>query len=221
MKEFGSTEGANAVNTRGARIAVIYYSSTGNIYRLAEAFAEGAADAGAEVRVRRVAELAPDAAIDSNPAWRAHLDATAHVELATHEDLRWATGYAFGTPTRFGNVSAQLRQFLDTTAALWQAEEFANKPATGFTASHSAHGGQESTLVSLYHTLCHWGAVIVPTGYLNYDVAAAAGGNPYGVSQVEEQAEDPDYVKAVLETARFQGGRLVAVAAALAPLRTG
>lgn len=203
-----------------AKIAVIYYSSTGNVHRLAEAFAQGAADAGAEVRLRRVAELAPDAAIDSNPRWRAHLEATAHIELATHDDLRWANGYAFGTPTRFGNVSSQLRQFLDTTTALWQAEELANKPATGFTGSHSTHGGQESTLLSLYNTLHHWGSIILPTGYLNYEVAVAAGGNPYGVSQVEELAHDEQYVKAVLEAARFQGGRLARAADRLVPLHT-
>ncbi|WP_216204531.1 flavodoxin family protein [Amycolatopsis aidingensis] len=97
------------------RIAVVYYSATGNMHRLAEAFAEGAGDAGAEVRLRRVAELAPDSAIDANPAWRAHLEDTAHIEHASLDDLVWATGFAFGTPTRFGNVSAQLKQFLDTT----------------------------------------------------------------------------------------------------------
>jgi NAD(P)H dehydrogenase (quinone) len=132
-----------------ARIAVIYYSATGNLYRLAQAFADGAADAGAQVRLRRAAELAPDQAIDKNPAWRAHLDATAHIPVATHDDLRWANGYAFGTPTRFGNVCSQLRQFVDTTTPLWQAGVLANKPATGFTASYSEHGGQESTLSPL------------------------------------------------------------------------
>src|SRR3954451_2614953 len=102
-----------------ANVAVIYYSSTGNVHALAEALAEGASQAGAEVRLRRVAELAPDTAIDSNPAWRAHLDATSNVPEASHDDLRWADAYAFGTPTRYGNVSAQLKQFLDTTAGLW------------------------------------------------------------------------------------------------------
>lgn len=201
-----------------ARVAVIYYSATGHVYRLAQAFAEGAADAGAEVRLRKVAELAPDAAIDSNPDWRAHLDATAHIQEVTLDDLAWANGYAFGTPTRFGNISSQLRQFLDTTTSLWQTDALANDPATGFTSTHHAHGGQESTLLSLYNTLHHWGSIILPTGYVNYDLATASGGNPYGISLVEEQAHDEAYVKSVLDAARHQAGRLAEAAAALSPL---
>src|ERR687887_638422 len=91
-----------------ANVAVIYYSSTGNVHAIAEALADGATRAGAEVRLRKVAELAPPEAIDSNAAWRAHADATADIPEATHDDLRWADAYAFGTPTRYGNVSAQL-----------------------------------------------------------------------------------------------------------------
>jgi NAD(P)H dehydrogenase (quinone) len=203
-----------------ARIAVIHYSATGAVHRLAQAFVDGAADAGAEVRLRRVAELAPDHVIDAKPQWRAHLDATADIPVATLDDLRWADGYAFGTPTRFGNVCAQLRQFLDTTTAPWQAEELADKPATGFTASYEEHGGQESTLLSLYQTFHHWGSMVLPTGYLNYDVSHTAGGNPYGVSLVESRAtREPGYVQAVLEAARHQGARLARTAAALADLR--
>ncbi|KIH99078.1 NAD(P)H dehydrogenase [Streptomonospora alba] len=205
------------MNANDARIAVIYYSSTGNMHRIAEAYAEGAADAGAEVRLRRAAELAPDAAVDSNPAWRAHLDATAHVPEAGHDDLTWANGYAFGTPTRFGNMASQLRQFLDTTASLWQAGELADKPATGFTGAYEVHGGQESTLLSMYQTMYHWGALVLAPGYVDYDAVHAAGGNPYGVSQTESlAAEDADHVKAVLVAARSQGGRLARAAAALA-----
>jgi NAD(P)H dehydrogenase (quinone) len=202
-----------------ARIAVVYYSSTGNVYRLAEAFAEGATDAGAQVRLRRVAELAPAAAIDSNPDWRAYLNATAHIEPATNDNLAWATGYAFGTPTRYGNVSSQLRQFLDTTGGLWQAGQLANKPATGFTSSQFYHGGQESTLLSLYQTMYHWGALVLPPGYVNYNVVAAAGGNPYGVGLVEEQLHNEDHVRAALDAARHQGRRLAEAATLLAPGR--
>jgi NAD(P)H dehydrogenase (quinone) len=195
-----------------ANVAVIYYSSTGNVHALAEAVAEGAAAAGAEVRLRRVAELAPDAAIDSNPAWRAHLEATADVPEATHDDLRWADAYAFGTPTRYGNVSSQLKQFLDTTAALWAAGELSDKPVTAFTSAINRHGGNESTVLALYNTMHHWGAIIVPPGY-THAAFSAAGGNPYGVAH---PSGDGLPGGPVLEAARRQGERLARIADRLA-----
>lgn len=197
------------------RIAVIYYSSTGSVHALAHALAEGADKAGAQVRVRRVAELAPDEAIDTNPAWRAHLDETSDIPVAGHDDLLWADGYAFGTPTRFGNVAAQLKQFLDTTAGLWQAGELADKAATGFTSAINTHGGNESTLLALYNTLYHWGSVIVPTGYTR-DEFVAAGGNPYGTAH---PAGDGPPDERALASARAQGDRLVRVTTAIASMR--
>lgn len=143
------------------KIAVIYYSSTGNVHQLAQAVAEGAEKAGAEVRLRRAPELAPDAAIDSNPAWREHVEATKDIEVATHDDLTWADAYAFGTPTRFGNVAAQLKQFIDGTGGLWAQGAFIDKPATAFVSAANVHGGNESTLLALYNTLHHWGSLIV------------------------------------------------------------
>src|SRR4051812_32559767 len=157
----------------GAKVAVIYYSATGNVHALAEAIAEGAAEGGAEVRLRRVAELAPDAAIDANPGWRAHTDATTHVEIAAHEDLIWADAYAFGSPTRYGNIAAQLKQFIDTTGGLWAAGRLANKAATAFTSAANAQGGNESTLLALYNTFYHWGTFIVPPGYTDPSIHAA------------------------------------------------
>lgn len=199
------------------RIAVVYYSATGNVHDIAEAVAQGARDAGAEVRLRRVAELAPDSAIDQNPAWRAHRDATAHVPEVSLEDLRWADGFAFGSPTRFGNVAGQLKQFIDTTGGLWQAGELANKAMTGFTSSHQLHGGQESTLLALYNMAYHWGSIIVPTGYVDYDIMHAAGGNPYGLSTTQE--EDPIKREDLYSAARFHGARFATVAMNLVALR--
>jgi NAD(P)H dehydrogenase (quinone) len=196
-------------------VAVIYYSATGNVYALAEAVADGAAAAGADVRLRRVAELAPAGAIDSNPAWRKHLDATAAVEVATVDDIRWADALAFGSPTRFGNVSAQLKQFLDSTGPLWAAGELADKVATGFTGAGNPHGGQESTLLALYNTMYHWGAIVVAPGYTDQSVYAA-GGNPYGTSHAANEGLPND---AELAAARYQGRRLTRVATALAAHR--
>jgi NAD(P)H dehydrogenase (quinone) len=192
-------------------IAVIYYSSTGNVHALAAALAEGASEAGADVRLRRVAELAPDQAIDSNPAWRAHLEATADVPEATHEDLRWADAYAFGTPTRYGNVCAQLKQFIDTTAALWAAGELSDKPVTGFTSAINRHGGNESTLLALYNTMHHWGAILVPPGY-THETFTAAGGNPYGVAHASGAGAPGEDT---LTAARRQGERLARIASLL------
>ncbi|GAA2246364.1 TrpR-binding protein WrbA [Streptomyces ruber] len=192
------------------RVAVIYYSATGNVHQLAEAVAAGAAARNADVRLRRVPELAPDSAVDANPAWRAHVDATKNqVPEATLEDLEWATAYAFGTPTRFGNVSAQLKQFIDQAGGLWQAGVFASNPATSFTSAMNRHGGQESTLLSLNNVFYHWGCVIVPPGYTD-PLLYAAGGNPYGTSWPSGGGEGPD--AATLEAARYQGRHLADIA---------
>ncbi len=118
------------------RVAVIYYSATGTVHALAQAVAEGAASTGAEVRLRRAAEIAPQAAIDANPDWARHLEhVSATVPEAGLDDLEWADGYAFGTPTRYGNPAAQLKQFIDQTGQLWQQGVMADKPVTAFTSA--------------------------------------------------------------------------------------
>lgn len=185
-------------------VAVIYYSATGNVHQLAEAVAQGAAESGAEVRLRRAAELAPQEAIDSRPEWRAHLDATAEIPVGTNDDLGWADGIALGSPTRFGNVSAQLKAFLDGAGPLWFAGELAGKTATGFTSASTAHGGLEATILSMYQTMYHWGAIVVAPGYTQPEVPAG-GQTPYGVAH-PSSAGPPD--AEVLTAARHQGQRL-------------
>jgi NAD(P)H dehydrogenase (quinone) len=189
------------------KVAVIYYSATGTVHALAEAVAEGAAHAGAKVRLRRVSELASAEAIDSDPAWRAHVDASAEIQVATNDDIRWADALAFGSPTRFGNISAQLKQFLDSTGPLWLTGELADKVATGFTSASNRHGGNESTLLALYNTLHHWGAIVVAPGYTDPSVTEA-GGNPYGTAH--PSAGGPPGGD-VLAAARYQGRRLAAI----------
>ncbi|MEW9520764.1 NAD(P)H:quinone oxidoreductase [Streptomyces tubercidicus] len=163
-------------------VAVIYYSSTGTVAELARLIADAAEHAGADVRLRRAAELAPQTAIDANPAWAANAAATADIMEATHEDVLWADAVIFGTPTRFGNVTSQLKQYLDTLGGLWQQGKLADKVYSGFTASATKHGGQESTLLALYHTVHHFGGILVTPGYT--DPAKFADGNPYGTSHV-------------------------------------
>ena len=148
--------------------------------------------------------------IDANPAWRAHVDATKDsVPEATLEDLEWASAYAFGSPTRFGMVASQLKQFIDQTGGLWGNGVFHDKPVTSFTSSANRHGGQESTILALNNTFYHWGCLIVPPGYTD-PLLYASGGNPYGVSWPSGGGEGPD--EATLEAARYQGRRLADIA---------
>ena len=196
-----------------ARVAVIYYSATGNVHKLAEAIADGAAQTGADVRLRRVAELAPEEAIQQNQDWARHRDETAEmVEEATLVDLEWADGFAFGSPTRFGNPAAQLKQFLDMAGGLWFTGALADKTVTTFTSAMYPDGGLESTILALNNVFYHWGCVLVPPGYTS-ETVFAAGGNPYGTAFASGSGPPTD---AVLAAARHQGRRLAAFTAALA-----
>lgn len=201
-----------------AHILIAYYSATGSVHCLAEAVRDGAEAAGAEVRLRRVAELAPPEAIAANPDWEQHKSRTdGQVEVASLDDLEWADGYAFGTPTRYGAPASQLKQFIDSAGGLWQEGKLADKPVTTFVSSAEQHGGQEATILSLNNVFYHWGALIVPLGYTD-DVVYAAGGNPYGTSwPAGYPSTMPD--KAVLECARYQGRRLAHFAGVLAAAR--
>jgi NAD(P)H dehydrogenase (quinone) len=201
-----------------ARVAVVYYSATGNVHALAQAVCSGAEDAGAEVRLRHVEELASELLISQNQYWGRHRSVVDEAPVATLADLEWADGIAFGTPTRFGNVAAQLKQFLDQAGRLWQAGKLADKVATTFTSSQTPHGGQESTILALNNTLYHWGVVIVPLGYTVHEVFAA-GGNPYGTSWTSDHfVSGPD--EAALALARYQGNRLARYAAVIASARS-
>jgi NAD(P)H dehydrogenase (quinone) len=189
------------------RLAVVYYSSTGHVHKLAEAIVAGAEETGAEVRLRRVAELAPEEVVRSQNAWHEHAMATRDtVEEASLDDLEWADGYAFGTPTRFGAPAAQLKQFLDTTGPLWVRGALANKTVTSFTSSMNRHGGQESTILALNNVFYHWGAIIVAPGYTD-PLLYASGGNPYGTSLVTGQEIAQRLPEEIEAAARYQGRR--------------
>jgi NAD(P)H dehydrogenase (quinone) len=190
--------------------AIIYYSATGTVHALACAAAEGAEKAGARVRLRKVAELAPPEAISARPAWGQHLQDTADVAEASLDDLDWADVVLLGTPTRFGNPASPLRAFLETTSGLWLQGRLADKVYSAFTASNTAHGGQESTILALGNTFYHWGGIIVPPGYT--DPVQFKSGNPYGTSHVAGDGPPGDVA---LEAARHQARRAVDAAAAL------
>lgn len=193
------------------KIAVIYYSTYGTNHRMAEIACEAAKAKGAEVRLRKVPETAPEGVVAGQDKWKAHAEATAHVEEATMDDLEWADGYVFSVPTRYGVAASQMRAFIDQTGPLWAKGLLANKAVTAMTSAQNPHGGQEATLLSLYTTMMHWGAIIVAPGYTDPKLFAA-GGNPYGVS-VTAKGEASQNVDAAHEAAiRYQAERLVEIA---------
>ena len=195
------------------KLAVVYYSSTGTIHSMAERIAEAGQKAGAEVRLRQVAELAPQEAIASNAAWSQHFDRTKDEPKAAADDVVWADAVRLGTPTRYGNVASQLKQFLDTLGPQWSQGLLANKAYAGFTATMTAHGGQESTLLALYNTIYHFGGIVVAPGYT--DPLKFADGNPYGVSHVTGGSNDAPLGDAQYAALDHLAQRIVSIAAKL------
>ena len=193
------------------KVSIIYYSSTGTTYRLAQAIAEGAEKAGAQVTLRKVRELAPEEAVKSNEGWAQHQVATQDVPEATPEDIVGADAVIFGSPTRYGNIAAQLKQFIDTLGPQWSQGLLADKVYSGFTSTSTEHGGQESTILALYTTVHHFGGIVVAPGYT--DPVKFGDGNPYGSSFVSGQGSEPDQV--ALDAAVYQGKRVAEIAAAL------
>ncbi len=193
------------------KLAVVYYSTYGTNYHMAKEAAEAARAAGAEVRLLKVRETAPQEAVDSQDAWRAQQDATAEVAEATPADLEWADAHFFSTPTRFGGAASQMRAFIDSLGGLWGEGKLANKAVTAMTSAQNVNGGQETTLQSLYVTFMHWGAIIVAPGYTG-EAISASGGNPYGASVTSNGEPLGDEDKASI---RHQATRLVEIAGKL------
>ncbi|RFU67632.1 NAD(P)H:quinone oxidoreductase [Peribacillus saganii] len=190
-------------------LAIIYYSSTGTNYKLAKWAEAGGQEAGATVKVLKVPELAPRSAIDANPAWKAHAEATGDIPEVTLDDLEWADAIIFSVPTRFGNMPAQMKQFLDTTGGLWFKGKLANKVVSAMSSAQNSHGGQEATILSIYTTMYHWGAIVAAPGYTD-QVIFSAGGNPYGTSVSVDQ--DGNMVEEVEAAVKYQAKRTVTVA---------
>jgi NAD(P)H dehydrogenase (quinone) len=192
--------------------AVIYYSATGVTYQMARAAADAAEKAGAEVRLRKVHELAPEEAINSNAGWQAHRLETQDVPEATLDDLEWAEVVIFGTPTRYGVMSAQLKQFIDASGPLWARGALVNKVFAGFCSTATAHGGQEATLLSMFTVFYHWGGIVVTPGYV--EPSQFVGGNPYGGSHTSNNGEVPPDDNALSATA-LTARRAVGIGTAL------
>lgn len=192
------------------KLAIIYYSATGHGTSMAQRVAAAAEAAGAEVRVRHVAETRDPASFAHNPAWTANYEATKDLPTATGEDIEWADAVIFGSPTRFGSVASQLRDFLDGLGGLWAAGKLADKVYAGFTSSNTVHGGQETTLLTLYVTLMHFGGIIVPPGYT--DPLKFVDGNPYGASLVSTHDNISEFDSATGDALDHLARRVVSIA---------
>jgi NAD(P)H dehydrogenase (quinone) len=189
-----------------SKVAVIYYSATGTNHAVAQAVGEGAASAGAQVRVRLVAETLPPDVVARNPKWQAFVEQSKEAPKASLDDLEWADGVVFGSPTRFGNVAAQLKGFIDSAGGLWFQGKLANKVYAGFTSAQNVHGGNESTLLALYNSIYHFGGILATPGYTD-PLVFASGGNPYGVSVATGQ-DGSAPSEAALAHARYLGKRV-------------
>lgn len=191
------------------KLAVIYYSAYGTNYKLAKWAEEGAIEAGAEVRVLKVDELIPEDVINNDQGMKANAEATKDVPIAGHSDLEWADAIIFSVPTRFGNMASQMKNFIDKQGGLWAQGKLTNKVVSAMSSAQNTHGGQEATILSLYTSMMHWGAIIVPPGYTD-QVIFKAGGNPYGTSAT--QGQDGNMVEDVEDAVKYQAKRTVQVA---------
>ena len=190
------------------KIQVVFYSMYGHIYRLAEAVAEGARQVpGAEVSVYQVAELVPDAVLEKSGA-KAARQSFAHVPVASAPQLADADAIIFGTPTRFGNMAAQMRNFMDQTGGLWAKGALIGKVGSVFCSTGTQHGGQETTITSFHTTLLHHGMVIVGVPYSCQELtnmSEITGGSPYGASTLAGGDGSRQPSANELAIGRFQG----------------
>lgn len=201
------------------RVKVVFYSMYGHVWRLAEAVAEGArAVEGVGVELLQVPELVPDEVLEKSGAKEARAK-FAHIAVAKPEDLADADAILFGTPTRFGNMAAQMRNFLDGTGALWMAGALVGKVGSVFASTASQHGGQETTITSFHSTLLHHGMIVVGVPYSEprlLEMDEATGGTPYGATTLAGADGSREPSENELAIARFQGRHVAGVALALA-----
>lgn len=198
-----------------AKIQIVFYSMYGHVYKLAEAVAEGARqEPGSQVELYQVAELVPEEALERSGA-KAAREAFAHIPFAKPAQLAEADAVIFGTPTRFGNMCAQMRNFLDQTTQLWLKGALVGKVASVFASTASQHGGQETTITSFHSTLLHQGMIIVGVPYsvpelLNMN--EITGGTPYGATTLADADGSRQPSENELIIARFQGKHVAQIA---------
>ena len=196
-----------------AKVLVLYYSSYGHVERMAEEVAAGAREASAVVDIKRVPELVPE-----ETAKKSGIKTDQKAPVATVDDLANYDAIVFGTPTRFGNMAAQMRNFLDQTGGLWMKGALIGKVGSVFASTATQHGGQETTITSFHTTLLHHGMVIVGLPYSNpelTDMTAISGGTPYGATTLAGGDGNRQPSANELKLARAQGRRVAEIAAKL------
>jgi NAD(P)H dehydrogenase (quinone) len=196
------------------KVLVAFYSRNGSTEQLAKAVAGGASEAGAEVRVRRAREFVNPEVMSSVPGWKENAAAmNSKYEAPTADDADWADAIVFGTPTRFGGISSELKAYIDGLGGLWFQGKLNGKVGSVFGSTSSQHGGNESTLLSIYPMFSHLGLIIVPLGYSDQSLYQA--GTPYGATFISKQdSQKPGATE--LAVAKYQGVRVATVASALA-----
>ncbi len=200
------------------KVLVVYYSTYGHVHKMAEAVVEGVKKVtGAEVALRRVPETLPSEVLEKMGAVEAQ-KTLSHVPVCTVDELAEADAVIFGTPTRFGNMCGQMRQFLDATGQLWAKGALVGKVGSVFTCSATQHGGQESTILTFHVTLLHHGFVVVGLPYAfqgQMTLDEISGGSPYGASTIAGGDGSRMPSENELEAARFQGRHVASIAAKL------
>ncbi len=199
-------------------VQIVFYSMYGHVYRLAEAIAEGVEEvAPSASRLLQVQELVPQEVLEKTGAAKARA-AFAHVPVAVPENLAQADAIIFGTPTRFGNMCAQMKNFLDQTGSLWASGALIGKIGSVFTSTATQHGGQETTITSFHVTLLHHGMIVVGAPYSEkrlLTMAEISGGTPYGASTLAGPDGSRLPTENELAIARFQGKHVATIAARL------
>lgn len=191
-----------------SKLTIVFYSSTGTNLQMVKWAEDEAKKQGAEVRLRRVGELVPLEIIESNEPMKKTYEKMLDIPEVTIDDLDWADTLLFSSPTRFGAMASQMKQFLDTTGGFWAEGKTVNKVVSAMSSSQNPNGGQENTILNMYAVMHHWGAIVVAPGYSDESVFKA-GGNPYGTSATVDQ--NGEIVEDVEPAVRHQVRRLLEV----------
>ena len=186
---------------------IVYYSRTGTNYALSLWAQEAALNEGSSVRLRKLNDIVDEYTVNKNPLWKKHKEETINIPIATSDDLLWADCIIFSSPTYFGNVATEFKNFIDMQGEIWSAGKLKNKLVTAMTTASCMHGGHEATIKNIYASMMHWGAIIVPLGY-DDNLPLSCGGNPYGSSVT---IEDSRMIEKVKPSVIFQTKKIIQI----------